>query len=267
MTILSRDYLITYKQSMDSIFKALADPARRTLLDSLRQVDGQTLQDLQTQLEMTRFGVMKHLGVLEDAGLIVTKKRGRFKHHYLNALPLQEAIDRWIEPLLVKPAARAVLTLKTQLEGPPKMTKPDFMMQTFIHCTQDALWNALTDAKSNSDYNFMASTCERDGDALIHKTPDGNVMLVCRDINLTPKTRIEASFEPQWAGPDVPLEKSRFVYTIDPQGENCLLTLEHFDVPVGQEGIGDGWHRTLAGLKTLLETGKSVKFAMPQTKG
>ena len=86
---------------MDALVKALSDPARRTLLDSLRMRDGQTLQDLQTHLDMTRFGVMKHLGVLETAGLITTKKVGRFKHHYLNALTLQQAIDRWIEPLLV----------------------------------------------------------------------------------------------------------------------------------------------------------------------
>ncbi|MEL7127826.1 MAG: metalloregulator ArsR/SmtB family transcription factor, partial [Pseudomonadota bacterium] len=76
---------------MDSVFKALADPARRTLLDSLRDTDGQTLQQLQGQLDMTRFGVMKHLSVLEEAGLITTKKVGRFKHHYLNAVPLQQA--------------------------------------------------------------------------------------------------------------------------------------------------------------------------------
>ena len=79
---------------MDTIFKALADPARRTLLDSLRTKDGQSLQDLEAQLDMTRFGVMKHLAVLEDAKLIVTRKEGRFKYHYLNALPLQQAIDR-----------------------------------------------------------------------------------------------------------------------------------------------------------------------------
>ncbi|MEM8655202.1 MAG: helix-turn-helix domain-containing protein, partial [Pseudomonadota bacterium] len=66
---------------MDDLFKALADPARRTLLDALRDEDGQTLQDLQGLLDMTRFGVMRHLGVLEEAGLITTKKVGRFKHH------------------------------------------------------------------------------------------------------------------------------------------------------------------------------------------
>ena len=81
---------------MDAIFKALNDPARRALLDSLREQDGQSLSDLEEVLAMTRFGVMKHLKVLEDANLIVTRKVGRFKYHYLNAVPLQEVIDRWI---------------------------------------------------------------------------------------------------------------------------------------------------------------------------
>ncbi|WP_187430478.1 hypothetical protein ROLI_006440 [Roseobacter fucihabitans] len=246
---------------MDSIFKALADPARRKLLDSLRDRPGQSLHDLQGQLDMTRFGVMKHLGVLEGAKLIVTHKKGRFKYHYLNALPLREVIDRWIEPLLEQPAARAVLSLKSQLEGPPKMTKPDFMMQTYIHCTQDALWHALTDPEANAEFNFVAGSCERDGDALVFRTPDDALMLICTETKLTPKTRIESTFEPHWAGPDVALGKSRFVYLIEPQGENCLLTLEHYDIPIGQEGVADGWTRTLAGLKTWLETGNAIKFS------
>ena len=128
---------------MDPIFKALNDPTRRALLDALRAKDGQTLTELETHLAMTRFGVMKHLKVLEAATLITTRKEGRFKYHYLNALPLQEVIDRWIEPLLAKPAARAVTSLKSKLEKETPM-KPDFVMQTFIRCTQDALWSALT---------------------------------------------------------------------------------------------------------------------------
>lgn len=105
---------------MDSIFKALSDPVRRQLLDSLRKAPGQSLQDLADQIEMSRFGVMKHLGVLEEARLIVTHKKGRFKYHYLNALPLQETIDRWIEPLLEQPAARAVLDTNQTLKGNPE---------------------------------------------------------------------------------------------------------------------------------------------------
>ncbi len=246
---------------MDSIFKALADPTRRMLLDSLRARPGQSLQDLEGQLDMTRFGVMKHLGVLEEAKLVISHKKGRFKYHYLNALPLQETIDRWVEPLLQQPAARAVTHLKSQLEGTTEMTKPDFMMQTYINCTQDALWDALTDPDAAVQYNFVASSCVREGNALVYRTPDNNLMLICTETKLTPKTRIESTFEPHWAGPEVELETSHFVYLIEPQGDNCMLTVEHYDVPAGQEGVADGWHRTLAGLKTYLETGRAVKFA------
>ena len=102
---------------MDAIFKALGDPARRDLLDSLRKRDGQSLSDLEQVLAMSRFGVMKHLKVLEEANLIVTRKDGRFKYHYLNVIPLQEILDRWIEPLTQKPLARAALDLKAKMEG------------------------------------------------------------------------------------------------------------------------------------------------------
>ncbi|MEO1734051.1 MAG: helix-turn-helix domain-containing protein [Pseudomonadota bacterium] len=247
---------------MDTIFKALADPARRILLDSLRAKDGQTLQDLQAHLDMTRFGVMKHLGVLEDAGLIVTRKSGRFKHHYLNALPLQEAIDRWIDPYRVKPAARAVLDLKSKLEGSLTMTEtPDFMMQTYIRCTQDALWDALTDPAAHAAYNFMASNVERDGDRLVYYTADGSTMLVCRETQLDPKSRIASTFEPMWA-PDVPA--SRVVYLLAAQGDFCQLTVEHYDLPPENAGVQDGWHRTMAGLKSWLETGTPTKFPPTQ---
>ena len=247
---------------MDAIFKALNDPARRDILDSLRQKDGQTLSDLETQFEMTRFGVMKHLGVLEEGRLITTKKIGRFKHHYLNATPLQEVMDRWIEPLLAKPVARGLLDLKAQLEGAAAMSdKPDFRMETYINCTQDALWDALTDPAQAVQYNFLAAACEQEGNSLIYRMPDGNMMLICTHTEETPKTRIDSTFEPHWAGPDVPLEASRFVYLIEPKGSICHLALEHYNIPEGQEGVADGWHRTLAGLKTFLETGKAVKYA------
>ena len=243
---------------MDSIFKALADPARRTLLDSLRAEDGQTLQQLQGQLDMTRFGVMKHLGVLEDAGLVTTKKVGRFKHHYLNAVPLQQAIDRWIEPLLVKPAARAVLDLKSQLEGETAMSKPDFVMETYIKTTQDRIWDVLMDEKAIAHYHFMASHGTRNGDAITMHTPDGAPMLTNRLTASDPKSRMECTFEPHWEGGGAP---SRVVYLIKPEGDFVRLTVEHYDLTfpvVHGEGVADGWVRWASGLKTWLETGQDT---------
>lgn len=251
---------------VDVIFKALGDVTRRQLLDELHREDGQTLGSLEAAMTkhvtMTRFGIMKHLKVLEEASLVVTRKSGRYKHHYLNAVPLQEVIDRWIEPLIIKPAARGMLDLKAQLEKEAGMSeKPEFIMSTYIHCTQDALWDALTDAQKAGQWNFMAASCEREGDDLIYRTPDGSIILVCTETQLDPKTRIESRFEPKWAGPDVPLAASRFVYLIEPSSAFCKLTLEHYDIPAGQEGVADGWHRTLSGLKTFLETGAVVKYS------
>lgn len=252
---------------MDAIFKALNDPARRALLDSLRAKDGQTLTELEEQLDMSRFGVMKHLKVLEDANMVIPKKVGRFKYHYLNALPLQEVIDRWVEPFLARPAARALIDLKTQLET-EAMTKPDFMLQTFINCTQDALWDALTTADAHANFVFVSDDCRRDGNAIVYYGADGAQQLICTETKLTPKTRIDSTFEPRWAGPDVPLEQSTFAYIIDPQGPNaCMLTLEHYNIPAGQEGVADGWARTISSLKTWLETGERVKFPYMQQEG
>ena len=107
---------------MDSIFKALADPTRRALLDALRDQDGQTLSDLETRLDMTRFGVIKHLRILEEAQLINTVRRGRFQHHYLKAVTVQSVIDRWIEPYRSKPTERALIDIKAHLEGGTPMT-------------------------------------------------------------------------------------------------------------------------------------------------
>jgi len=243
---------------MDTIFKALNDPARRALLDSLRARDGQTLTDLEEQLDMTRFGVMKHLKVLEDAHLVTTRKVGRFKHHYLNPLPLQEMIDRWIAPFL-QPQVAAISKLKTRLET-QAMSKPDFQMQTFIRCTRDALWDALTDAAKMGQWHFLSPKVDQDGDVLTYYTPDGHIMMTNRTLTLDPKSRIEATFEPNWDGGGAP---SRTVMLIDEEGPNCRLTVEHYDLTfpvIPGEGVADGWARWAAGLKTWLETGHAARF-------
>lgn len=243
---------------MDAVFKALNDPARRALLDSLRSVDGQTLSQLQGQVVMSRFGVMKHLRVLEDANLVVTSKVGRFKYHYLDAMPLQEVIDRWIEPLLAKPRARALINLKAKLEGEPDMTKPTLIMSTYIRCSQSALWDALRNADVQQHFDFLGQTALREGDAMTFHGPDGNQNLLMRDIALIPMTRIETTFEPSW---DAGI--SRVVYLIEAHGDFCRLTVEHHDLthPVVQgDGTADGWARTLSGLKTWLETGQPAIF-------
>lgn len=100
----------------DRVFKALADPTRRLLLDRLFERDGRSLTELESQLEMTRFGVMKHLRILEEAGLVVTRKTGRTKHHFLNPVPIRLIYDRWIDKY-TEHRVSALAELKTQLEA------------------------------------------------------------------------------------------------------------------------------------------------------
>ena len=100
---------------MDAVFKALADPTRRSLLDELFREDGQTLSALEQRLPMTRFGVMKHLRVLEEAGLVVTRRRGREKLHFLNPVPIRQVYDRWVSKY-AEPLAATLSGLKRELE-------------------------------------------------------------------------------------------------------------------------------------------------------
>ena len=113
--------MVTYCAKMpdddDLVFRALADPTRRLLLDRLFERDGRTLTELESELEMTRFGVMKHLRVLEDARLVTTRKAGRNKHHFLNPVPIRLIHDRWIDKYTERRAS-ALAELKTRLEEP-----------------------------------------------------------------------------------------------------------------------------------------------------
>ena len=246
---------------MDAIVKALGDPARRTLLDQLRQKDGQTLQDLETALDMTRFGVMKHLRVLEDAHLITTRKSGRFKHHYLNPLPLQEALDRWINPFL-RPQTEALSALKTALETKTMSEKPDFIMSTYIACSHDALWDALTQGDLMSRFHFacqkVTGALDAPGDQLDYHLDAGGIMLSNQVIAIDPKSRIEMDFRPNW-GSEEPVSRCVYLLTDEPTG--MKLTVEHYGLGPDAEGIADGWTRFLSGLKTWLETGKAERFA------
>src|SRR3990172_6995041 len=133
---------------MDAVFKALADPTRRSLLDELFREDGQTLSALEERFSMTRFGVMKHLKQLEEAGLVVTKRRGREKLHYLNPVPIQLVHDRWVSKYTEAWAA-GLVDLKNRLEkGMEKI------FEIYIKSTPERLWEAITDPEIRSKYHF-----------------------------------------------------------------------------------------------------------------
>src|SRR5687768_2255837 len=125
---------------MDGVFRALADPTRRNLLDELHRSDGQSLTALERRVDMTRFGVMKHLRVLEDAGLVVTRRRGREKLHFLNPIPIRLVHDRWVSKY-AQPWAAGMSDLKSRLESP--MEK---IFEIYIKTTPERLWEAITDS-------------------------------------------------------------------------------------------------------------------------
>src|SRR4029078_7855208 len=147
---LTCDEMVTYRRWMDAVFRALADPTRRRLLDELFREDGQTLSALEDRFSMTRFGVMKHLKQLEEAGLVVTKRRGREKLHYLTPVPIRLVHDRWVSKY-AEPWAAALSGLKTELESP--MEK---VFEIYIKTTPERLWEAITDGDIRSKYQFGA---------------------------------------------------------------------------------------------------------------
>src|SRR5206468_2349135 len=150
---LTGDQTVTYARCVKAVFRALAAPPRRRLLDQLFKEDGQTLSALERRLPMTRFGVMKHLRVLEEAGLVVTKKRGREKLHFLNPVPIRLIYDRWVSKY-AEPWAATLAALKHELEEERTMEK-DF--EIYIKTTPEKLWEAITTPELRSRYSFGVS--------------------------------------------------------------------------------------------------------------
>src|ERR1700689_4384570 len=140
---------------MDAVFRALADPTRRSLLDELFREDGQTLSALEARFDITRFGVMKHLKLLEEAGLVVPRRRGRETLHFLNPVPIRLVHDRWVSKY-AEPWAATLSDLKQRLESP--MEK---IFEIYIRTTPELLWTAITDPEIRAKYNFGAG-CRSD---------------------------------------------------------------------------------------------------------
>ena len=134
---------------MDAVFRALADPTRRSLLDELFSRDGQSLSALGRRLPMTRIGVMKHLRVLEEAGLLTTKRRGREKLHFLNPVPIRLVHDRWVSKY-AEPWVATLSELKRAIEENPV----EKVYEIYIKTNPERLWQAVTDPEMRRKYNF-----------------------------------------------------------------------------------------------------------------
>lgn len=241
----------------DDVFKALADPTRRRLLDALFDEDGQTLTALEARFDMTRFGVMKHLGVLEEAGLVVTQRRGREKLHFLNAVPIRLVHDRWVSKYSERWAA-ALSDLKTRLEG-TTMVK---VFEIYIKTTPERLWEAITNPELRAVYNFGASisTDWKTGSEYEITAGGGEIALGEGEIlEVDRPRRLVQSIRALWSD-DVKSEgTSRVTWEIEPVGDSCRLTVTHDQLREGaNEELYGGWPMVLSGLKTLLETGERL---------
>jgi DNA-binding transcriptional ArsR family regulator/uncharacterized protein YndB with AHSA1/START domain len=259
----------------DEVFRALGDPSRRLLLDSLNERNGQTLRELCAGLEMARQSVSKHLAVLEAANLVTTVRRGREKLHYLNAAPINEIAERWITHY-ERERVHALADLKRALEDSP-MDKPTFVYTTYIRTTPERLWQALTEPAFTERYwNITFDTDWKPGSPMAwHQRgvtiadPDQVV------IESDPYTRLAYTwhtFTPEWAAAmDVAEERrerllaerrSKVTFDLEPlDDEQVKLTVVQDDLePDGllRNMISNGWPRVLANLKTLLETGEPL---------
>ncbi len=236
------------------MFRALADPTRRSLLDELFAQDGQTLGMLEERFPMTRFGVMKHLKVLEEAGLVVTRRRGREKLHFLNPVPIRLVHDRWVSKYS-EPWVAGLSEIKDRLEQQMEKT-----YEIFIKTTPERLWEAIIDPEIRAKYNFGAAV-----NSELKVGSPISVDVAAHDVHLgegevlevDPPRRLVHTMAALWDD-DVRAEGfSRVTWEIEQVGDSCQLTLTHDQMREGANSqIYGGWPMILSGLKTWLETGE-----------
>jgi uncharacterized protein YndB with AHSA1/START domain len=242
---------------MDDVFRALADPTRRSLLDELHRDDGQTLTALEERLPMSRFGVMKHLKVLEEANLVVTKRRGRKKLHFLNPVPIRLVHDRWVSKY-AEPWAATLTGLKRNLED-RTMEK---VFEIYIKTTPDQLWDAITNPELRRRYSFGvgAESDWTNGSRYEAVHPGAGITIAeGENLEVDPPNRLVQSFNALWSD-DVKAEgTSRVTWEIEQVEDSCRLTVTHDQLRDGANGeLYGGWPMILSGLKTLLETGEEL---------
>jgi len=260
---------------MDEVFRALGDPSRRLLLDSLNERNGQTLRELCAGLDMARQSVSKHLAVLEAANLVTTVRRGREKLHFLNAAPINEITERWITHY-EQSRVHALADLKRALEDSP-MDKPTFVYTTYIRTTPERLWQALTEPAFTERYWNITFDSDWEAGSAVTWHQRGVTIADPEQvvIEADPYRRLAYTwhtFTPELAAAlDIADDRreqlaaerrSKVTFDIDPlDDEQVRLTVVHDDLEPGgllAGMISNGWPRVLANLKTLLETGEPL---------
>ena len=241
---------------VDLVFRALADPTRRALLDELFARDGQTLVSLTARHDMTRIAVAKHLKILEDAGLVVSRRRGREKLHYLNPVPIRLIHDRWVSKY-TEPWAAGLVGLKRELED--QMEK---VFEIYIKTTPERLWAAIIDPEVRSKYSFGVAIRSdfTPGSAYEARHPANPTMLIeGENVVVERPNRLVQTMRALW-GPDAERAgTSRVTWEIEPVGDSCRLTVMHDQLPPDAPAeLYGGWPMILSGLKTWLETGQTL---------
>jgi len=264
---------------MDAVFKALADPSRRRLLDGLNSRDGQTLRELCAGLDMTRQAVTKHLAVLEASGLVTAVRRGRDKLHYLNAAPVNDIADRWINQY-DRGRVHALADLKRALED-PAVSRTEFVYVTYIRTTPEKLWRALTEPVfirryfegGGPDSDWAVGSPIRWKMSADDESHDWEQHVLVAE----PPRRLSYTwhnYQPEMAEmfgwndqrlTELRQEKrSKVTFEIEPVGSAVKLTVTHDDFEPDSEmlkGISGGWPGILSNLKSLLETDQIVNIS------
>ncbi len=256
---------------LDPVFRALSDPTRRVILDFLKETPGMTVGEVCDHFEVTRFAVMKHLRVLEDAELVVSRREGKFKRLYLNVMPLQLLQDRWMSSYS-KLWAAGLSDLKYTLEGKePAVKEIKQVYQLYIRTTRDALWKAITAPEETQKYFYAlrVSSEFRMGDSIeyLGMSPTGETICAVSGeiLEIVPGQKLVHTFLGMKDGIQDTYH-TRVTYEIEEVGDMCKLTLIHDDFPARDETYGstsEGWPMVLNSLKSLLETGKALEFPMP----
>jgi uncharacterized protein YndB with AHSA1/START domain len=245
---------------MAPAFRALGDPSRRLLLDRLFERDGQTLGELCAYLPtMTRFGVMRHLGVLEEAGLVTTRREGREKRHFLNPIPIRLVHDRWISKF-AEPVVGAMAAIKSHLEA-ETMSSPDHVYAVYIKAAPDRVWRAITDGVETEQYYYgtRVNSDWSKGGRIVYEYPDGSVAADGEVLEIEPGRIVTMSFHAHWDPEVEAAGPVRMTWEIEPtQDGSSKLTVTTAGLVAGSkmaEEFSGGIVYIVSGLKTLVETG------------
>ena len=241
---------------MDLVFKALADPTRRALLDELFNEDGQNLVALSSTFDMTRVGIAKHLGLLADAGLVTTKRKGREKFHYLNTVPIRLIHDRWVSKYTEAWTA-GLVGLKKELE-----LTMEKVFEIYIRTTPDRLWEVITDPDTRRRFHFgnRVESAWTTGSPYVVTNPLADGPLIeGENLEVDPPRRLVQSMNAVWGDVAADAGTSRVTWEIEPVGDSCRLTVTHDQLSENApEELYGGWPMILSGLKTWLETGEEL---------